>query len=168
MSPDGNSRYPAGVVSRLPMEKLIRIVVANPHPIIRGDLRLLLERESVFRVIGEAADGREAVMLAEYRRPDVVLLDVKLPLLNGLAAAREISSKKPELGIVFVSALADQEYVAEAFKSGARGYVLADDVQTDLLFAVRLVAGQGRFLSPSLRAKLIGGGGTASGDAWFG
>ena len=75
------------------MERTIRIVLANHHSIIRSDLRLLLERQLAFRVAGEAANGREAVMLAEYKRPDIVLLDMKLLLLNGIAAAREIALK---------------------------------------------------------------------------
>jgi DNA-binding NarL/FixJ family response regulator len=137
------------------MEELIRIVVANDHPIIRSDLRLLLERQPGFRVTGEAANGREAVILAEYRRPDVVLLDIKLPQLTGIAAAREITSKKPGLGIIFITALTDQEYLSEAFKAGARGYVPGDAVQTDLIPAVHVVARGGSFLSPAISARLI-------------
>lgn len=137
------------------MEKLIRIVLANPHPIIRSDLRLLLERQPAFRVMGEAANGREAVILAEYRHPDIVLLDMKLPLLSGIAAVREIASKKPGVRMIFVTALADQEYVAEAFKAGAHGYVLEDAVQTDLVSAVHVVTRGGSFLSPAITAKLI-------------
>ena len=132
----------------------IRIVLAKHHPIIRSNLRLLLERDSAFRVIGEAADGREAVALAEYRRPDVVLLDVQLPPLNGIATARNILSKRPECGIVFVTVLADQEYVSEALKTGARGYVLEDTAPVDLSQAVRAVAGGGSFLSPAISEKM--------------
>ena len=134
--------------------KPIRIVLAKHHPIIRSNLRLLLEREPAFRVIGEAADGREAVALAEYRRPDVVLLDVQLPPLNGIATARDILSKQPECGIVFVTVLTDQEYVSEALKTGARGYVLEDAAPVDLFQAVRVVAGGGSFLSPAINEKM--------------
>lgn len=160
MSRHENSRYHPGIalgelVFASCMEKLIRIVLANHHPIIRSDLRLLLERQPAFRVSGEAANGREAVVLAEYRRPEIVLLDIKLPQPGGIAVAREISSKNPGLGIIFVTALADQEYVSEAFKAGARGYVLEDSAQTDLISAVHVVAGGGSFLSPSISAKLI-------------
>ncbi|MGA8597227.1 MAG: response regulator transcription factor [Bryobacteraceae bacterium] len=141
--------------SRADMEQHIRIVLANQHPIIRGSLRLLLERQPAFRVIGEAADGREAVVLAEYRRPEIVLLDIKLPYVNGIAAAREICSNRPGLGIVFVTALTDQEYISEAFKAGARGYVLGDAAAADLSFAIQVVAGRGAFISPTITAKLI-------------
>lgn len=139
----------------LPGTGPIRIVLANHHPIIRSNLRLLLEREPAFRVIGEAADGREAVALAEYRRPEVVLLDVKLPPRNGISAAREIYSKQQSLGIIFVAVLTDQEYVSEAFKAGARGYVLGDVASSDLFRAIQVVAGGGSFLSPAISAKLI-------------
>ncbi|HEY6990037.1 MAG TPA: response regulator transcription factor [Bryobacteraceae bacterium] len=132
----------------------IRIVLAKHHPIIRSNLRLLLEREPAFRVIGEAADGREALALAEYRRPDVVLLDVQLPPVNGIATARDILSKRAECGIVFVTILTDQEYVSEALKAGARGYVLEDAAPVDLFEAVRVVAGGGSFLSPAISEKM--------------
>jgi DNA-binding NarL/FixJ family response regulator len=133
----------------------IRIVLANHHPIIRSNLRLLLEREPAFRVIGEAADGREAVALTEYRHPDVVLLDIPLPPLNGIATAREIASKRRGFAIIFVTVLTDQEYVSEALRTGARGYVLEDVASTDLVRAVRVVAGGGSFLSPAISQKLI-------------
>ena len=89
------------------MEKPIRIVVANDHPIIRSDLRLLLERQPTFRVVGEAANGREAVLLAQFRHPDIVLLDVKLPQVSGMAAAREIASasRSLELSLSALSAI---------------------------------------------------------------
>lgn len=137
------------------MEDIIRIVLANHHPIIRSDLRLLLERQPTFHVIGEAANGREAVVLMEYKQPDVILLDVSLPHVNGMAASREISSKSPSSGIIFVTALTDEEYISEAFKAGARGYVLEDAAQTDLPFAIRVVAAGRRFLSPAICEKLI-------------
>jgi DNA-binding NarL/FixJ family response regulator len=133
----------------------IRIVLANHHPIIRSNLRSLLEREPAVRVIGEAADGREAVALSEYLHPDLVLLDVKLPPLNGICTAREIISKRQTSKIIFVAVLTDQEYVSEALKAGARGYVLEDVASTDLFRAIRVVAGGGSFLSPAITARLI-------------
>lgn len=144
----------AAIIPVLGMEP-IRIVLANHHPIIRSNLRSLLEREPAIRVIGEAANGREAVALAEYLHPNLVLLDVKLPPLNGISTAREISSKPQNLNIIFVAALTDEEYVSEAFKAGARGYVLEDAVSTDLSRAIRIVAGGGSFLSPAITARLI-------------
>lgn len=131
-------------------DQTIRIVLANDHPVVRAGLRLLLARERSFEVIGEAASAREAAVLIEYTRPDVVLLDVQLSDGSGIAAAREMLSKNPKLGIVFLSALEEQEYISEALKAGARGYVLADSAQTDLAAAVRAVAGGKCFLTPRL------------------
>jgi NarL family two-component system response regulator LiaR len=133
----------------------IRIVLANHNPIIRSNLRLLLEREPGFRVIGEAADGREAMALADYGHPDVVLLDIQLPPRNGILTAREMVSKGRGYGIIFVTVLKDEEYVAEALKAGARGYVLEDVASTDLLPAVRAVAGGGRFLSSAISQRSV-------------
>ncbi len=136
--------------------KPTRILLCNDHPIVRCGLRLLLERESAFRVIGEAANGREAVLLADHTHPDIILLDVNLPHINGIAAAREICSKDSKPGIIFVTEHLDQEYVSEAFKAGARGYVLADSAQSDLIRAIQVVATGGRFLSPSITSQFPG------------
>lgn len=118
-------------------------------------LRALLEREPWISVVGEAANGREATALAEYKRPHVVLLDIQFSHATGIMAAREISLKADDVRIVFVSAHADEEYVSEGFKAGARGYVLADSVQTDLTRAIRVIARGGRFLSPRISSKLL-------------
>ena len=133
----------------------IRVLLCNHHPIIRIGLRVLLEREPGISVVGEAANGREATVLAEYKRPHVVLLDIQFSHATGIMAAREISLKAEDVRIVFVSAHADEEYVSEGFKAGARGYVLADSVQTDLTRAIRVVANGGRFLSPRVSSKLL-------------
>ncbi len=132
----------------------IRLVLANHHPIVRTTLRGLLEKESEFEIVGEAANGREAVVLADYRRPDVVLLDMHLPLVNGISATAEILSRSPKAGVVMVSGLADEEYVVEAFKAGVRGYVRADAAQTDLIPAVRAVAEGNSYVSPSIASQL--------------
>jgi DNA-binding NarL/FixJ family response regulator len=132
----------------------IRIVLANHHPIVRTTLRGLLEKEPGFEIVGEAANGREAVVLSDYRRPDVLLLDVHLPFVSGLSAAIEISARNPKPRIVMVSELADEEYVVEAFKAGVRGYVRADAAQTDLVTAVRSVANGKCYLSPSITSQL--------------
>ena len=132
----------------------INIVLASDHPIIRSTLRVILEREPDFRVVAEAANGQEAVVLAEYKRPDIILLDVKLPHVSGIAAARRIISKSRDAGIVFLAEHSDEEYVAQAFKAGARGYVLADSAQSDLIRAIRFVARGDTFLSPSISSQL--------------
>jgi len=135
----------------------IRILLANHQPIVRSGLRLLLERESEFRVVAEAANGQEAMILAEYRRPDVALLEIKLPHLNGIAVAREISSRAAHSKPVFVTAHTDEGYVHEAFKAGARGYVAGDSATMDLPRAIRTVACGGFFLSPAICEQLLDG-----------
>jgi DNA-binding NarL/FixJ family response regulator len=132
----------------------IRLVLANHHPIVRTTLRGLLEKEPGLEIVGEAANGREAVVLADYRRPDIVLLDIHLPLVSGISATTEILAKSPNAGVIMVSGLADEEYVTEAFKAGVRGYVRADSAQTDLIPAVRTVAEGNSYLSPSIASQL--------------
>jgi two-component system response regulator DegU len=131
----------------------IRIVVANDHPLVRSSLRQLLEREEGFRVIAEAANAREAVLLADYRCPDIVVLDIQLPDVSGITAARLITSKNSSTRILFVTALADDEYITEAFKAGACGYVLCDSAQNDLIPAVHAAAEGRYFVSPAIGHK---------------
>ncbi len=133
----------------------IRVLLCHHHAIFRSSLKVLLETECGVRVVGEGANAQEAVTLAHYWRPNVVLLDMKLSDKGGLAAAREIAATTPGVGIIFVSADADEEYVAEAFKAGARAYVLVDAAQTDLIRAIRVVARHGRFLSPNITCQLL-------------
>jgi two-component system, NarL family, response regulator DegU len=126
----------------------IRVLLANHHPIVRSGLRSLLERDPKIRVVGEAANGREAILLAEYQNPEVAVLDIKLHSAHGLSAARTISSKQPRIKIIFVSPLTDEGYVHETFSAGARGYVFDESVQTGLLRAVFVVSAGGVFLTP--------------------
>lgn len=128
----------------------VNILLASDHPVIRSSLRRLLEREPDFQVIAEAANGHEASALTKHWTADVVVLDVMLPRAGGVAAAKEISSRKQHPEIVFVAAYADEIYIAEAFKAGARGYVSADAAQLDLVRAIRSVLAGGEFISPSI------------------
>ena len=134
----------------------IRILLANHHPIIRSSLRLLLERQPEFRIVGEAANGREAVVLAEYQEPEIILLDVKLPHLNGMAAAREIAAKEGASKTIFVTAHTDEGYVGEAFRAGARGYGGGDTAPVDLVHAIHVVARGRLFLSPAISMHFLG------------
>ncbi len=119
--------------------KEIRILLADDHTVIRKGLRLLLESQSGFKVIAEAADGRETVELAEAHVPHVVVLDVAMPNLNGIEAARQISAKVPQTAIVFLSMHSDESYVLRALKAGARAYLLKDSAEYDLINAIRAV-----------------------------
>lgn len=134
--------------------QVIRVVIVNDHPIVRSNLRLLLQRESDVRVVGEAANTREAVLLADYQKPDIVLLDAKVQDMSGVQTAREMLKKNPALNIIFISALTADEYVIEALKLGAHGYVAGDSAQSDLVPAVRAVAKGERFLSPAIAEKM--------------
>src|ERR1035437_6931368 len=118
----------------------IRILLADDHTIVRKGLRMLLESHEGFRVVAEAADGREAVALAEQHQPDVVVMDLAMPVLNGIEAARQICSSGTQTAIVFLSMHSDEGYVLKALKSGAKGYLLKDSAEHDLINAVNAVS----------------------------
>jgi DNA-binding NarL/FixJ family response regulator len=135
--------------------KSIRIVLADDHTIVRKGLRLLLENQPGFTVVAEAADGREAVALAEHHLPDVVVMDVAMPLLNGIEAARQISAKHPQISLVFLSMHSDEGYVLKALKAGARAYLLKDSAEYDLIHAVEAVSEGKAFFSPAISKMLV-------------
>ena len=135
--------------------KTIRIVLADDHTVVRKGLRLLLENQPDFTVVADAADGREAVALAEQYSPDVVVMDVAMPVLNGIEAARQISTRMPQTAIVFLSMHADEGYVLKALKSGARGYLLKDSADHDLIAAVKAVNDGKAFFSPAISKMLV-------------
>ena len=116
--------------------KPIRILLADDHTVVRKGLRLLLESQSGFQVVAEAQNGREAVTLAEQHAPDVVVMDVAMPLLNGIEAARQMVARSPHPAVVFLSMHSDESYVLRALKAGARGYLLKDSAEHDLIDAV--------------------------------
>lgn len=133
----------------------IRILLADDHILIRSGLRLLLERQPGFQVVAEASDGRETVELAELHAPDVVVLDLSMPNLNGVEAARQISSKLPQTAIVILSMHADEGYVLRALKSGARAYLLKDSAEEDLINAIKAVTQGKAFFSPAISKVLV-------------
>lgn len=135
--------------------RLIRILLANSHPIVRSNLRLLIERERGLHVVAEAANGLEATVLADYRQPDVILLDINLSHINGIATAREILAKNAKAIVIFVSSHPDEAYIAEALKTGARGYVIEDCAETDLVPAIEAARTGGAFISPCIRTPAM-------------
>jgi two-component system response regulator NreC len=135
--------------------KAIRILLADDHTVVRKGLRLLLESQDGFEVIADACDGRETVALAEQHQPDVVVLDVAMPILNGIEAARQISAKCPNTAIVFLSMHSDEGYVFKALKSGARAYLLKDSAEYDLIAAIKAVSEGKAFFSPSISKMLV-------------
>jgi len=134
--------------------KTVRIVLADDHTVVRKGLRLLLESVPQFQVVSDAADGRQAVALAEEQRPDVVVMDIAMPILNGLEAARQISAKLPQTAIVFLSMHSDEAYVSKALKAGARAYLLKDSAENDLINAVEAVSEGKSFFSPAVSKVL--------------
>jgi DNA-binding NarL/FixJ family response regulator len=135
--------------------KPIRIVLADDHTVVRKGLRLLLESQSGFVVIADAADGRETVALVEKHQPDVVVMDVAMPILNGIEAARQISTRHPQTAIVFLSMHSDESYVLKALKSGARAYLLKDSAEYDLINAIKAVSEGKAFFSPAISKMLV-------------
>src|SRR5579872_4978456 len=126
---------------------MIRILIADDHGIVRTGLKLLLDRISEMEVVGEAADGREAVRLAAELQPDIVIMDIAMPLLNGLQAAQVIR-ENARTGVIFLSMHTDESYIVKALDAGARGYLLKDNADEDIERAIRSVAVGKPFFSP--------------------
>ncbi len=131
------------------------IVLADDHQLVRQGLRALLEVESDLRVIGEAGDGLEAVRLVERLNPNVLVLDLMMPGINGLEVTRQLKKSSFQTGIVILSMYAEEAYVLEALGNGASAYVLKDSNASDLVHAVREVAAGRRYLSPPLSDRAI-------------
>jgi two-component system, NarL family, response regulator NreC len=133
---------------------MIRIVLADDHSVMRSGLRALLQQHSDLQVVGEASDGREAMNLAESLRPDVVVLDITMPLLNGIDVARQIASKQLGVAVIMLSMHSDESYVLRAMKAGVHGYLLKESAEIDLLHAIRAVTQGQSFFSPAVSRML--------------
>jgi two-component system response regulator NreC len=134
---------------------MIRIILADDHAVMRRGLRLVLEAQKDFEVVGEASDGREAVTLVETLKPDVAVLDITMPNMNGIEAARQISAKQPGVAIVVLSMHSDEGYVLRALKAGARGYLLKESPEADFIQAIRAVSQGKAFFSPAVSRMLV-------------
>jgi two-component system, NarL family, response regulator NreC len=133
---------------------MVRILLADDHTVMRAGLRLLLERHQDFEVVGEAADGRQAVDIATALKPAVVVMDIAMPQLNGVEAARQILNRDPETAIVMLSMHSDESYVLRSLKAGARAYLLKDSAEADLVSAIQAIIEGKSFFSPGVRALL--------------
>ena len=133
----------------------IRILLADDHTLIRRGLRLVIEQQPDLMVVGEAEDGRQAVALAASLKPDVVVLDIGMPNLNGIEAAKQISEGESGAAVVILSMYSDETYILRALKSGARGYLLKDSAESDLVHAIRSVAEKKSFFSPTVSRVLL-------------
>ncbi len=131
------------------------IVLADDHHVVRKGIRALLEAEADFRLVGEASDGLETVQLVERLRPDVLVLDLMMPGLNGIEVARQVGQRSPKTRVVILSMHANDDYVLEALRTGAIGYVLKEASISELVEAVRDAAAGRRFLSPVLAERAI-------------
>jgi DNA-binding NarL/FixJ family response regulator len=134
---------------------VIRVLVADDHGIVRTGLKLLLERLTDIEVVGEAGDGREAVRLAKELQPDIVLMDIGMPLLNGIDAAAQIVREDDRVGVIILSMYTDESYVVRALDAGARGYLLKDNADDDIERAIRSVAIRRPFFSPTIAQSLL-------------
>ena len=135
--------------------RTIRVLLADDHQLMRSGIRLMLERETNLSVVGEANDGREAVALAKSLRPDVVVMDIGMANLNGIEAAQQMTGDRAEIAVVMLSMHSDESYVLRALKAGARGYLLKDSAEADLIKAVHAVAGGKSFFSPAVSKVLL-------------
>ncbi|GAB4433359.1 MAG: response regulator transcription factor [Chloroflexi bacterium OHK40] len=134
---------------------MIRIVLVDDQTLIRQGLQTLLELEPDLRVVGAAANGEEALALVERERPDVVLMDIRMPLLDGVATTRELLRRDPQLGVIILTTFDDDEYVFEGLKAGARGYMLKDADSSEIIAAVRTVASGQALIQPSITRKVV-------------
>ena len=132
----------------------IRILLADDHSILREGLRMLLDRQTEFAVVGDACNGREAVEMAEACDPDVVIMDLAMPGLNGIEATRRITSRSPRTAVVILSMHSDESYILRSLKAGARAYLLKDSLKADLIDAVRAAAQGKSFFSPKVSRVL--------------
>jgi two-component system, NarL family, response regulator NreC len=130
--------------------KKVRILLADDHTVMRAGLRALLERQPNLEVVGEAEDGRQSVQLASSHVPDVVVMDIAMPNLNGVEATRRMVSKQPTISVVILSMYSDESYVMRALEAGARAYLLKDSAVTDLIRAIEAVSQGKSFFSPKI------------------
>lgn len=135
--------------------KPIRILLADDHNVMRRGLRLLLQSQPGFIVVGEAADGHQAVDQAMALKPDVVVLDIAMPHLNGAEAANRIHEQLPNTAIVILSMHSDESYVLRALKAGAKGYLVKDSAESDLIGAIKAVSEGKAFFSPEVSKVLV-------------
>lgn len=133
----------------------MRVVIADDHGIVRSGIRLLLERQGDLEVVAEAADGIEARNTVVREKPDLAILDVRMPGLTGLQATREIKAQSPGTSVLILSMHDDERYLFEALKAGASGYVLKSQADTDLLEAIRSIERGEPFLSPDAEQSVI-------------
>ncbi len=133
----------------------IRVLIADDHGIVRKGLRLQLEQNNAFEVVGEATEGREAVRLGEELAPDVVIMDIAMPNLNGIQATAQLMRKNPQLAVIILSMYSDESYLMRTLAAGAKGYLLKESADAHLNQAVQTVAQGKPFFSPAIANTLL-------------
>jgi DNA-binding NarL/FixJ family response regulator len=134
----------------------LRVLLCASRPILRTGLRVLIEQQPDMEIVGEVADGPQAVVAARRRRPDVALVEYPLPIFDGMQVARQLARSAPRtLPTIIVSASADERKLIEAFRAGARGFLLADGTADELVFAIRAVAAGGTMVTPAIAGRLL-------------
>ena len=136
-------------------EQTIRVLIVDDHAVVRSGIRLLLSREPDIEPVGEAGTGREAIFEARSLKPDVILMDVVMPDQTGIDALPTLLHENPDVKVLLLSMQDDPRYVREAFAAGARGYVLKEAADSEVVAAVREVARGGRYVNPELGARLV-------------
>jgi DNA-binding NarL/FixJ family response regulator len=134
-----------------------RVIIAEDHRILREGLRSMVSSDSAYEVIGEAEDGLEAVRCAQRLKPDLVLLDLSMPRMNGLDAIKEIRKQCPESKILVLTVHSTDEFILEALKAGAHGYLLKDATHSELMIAIDVVLRGQVYLSPGVSEKVVDG-----------
>jgi DNA-binding NarL/FixJ family response regulator len=135
--------------------KRTKVILADDHTIVRKGLRSLLDGERDMDVIGEAGDGREAIELVAQLKPHIIVMDIGMPVLNGLEATRRIIKKHPETKVLILTMHTNEEYVFEILSAGASGYIVKKAAPTELVSAIRAIRQGESFLSPSISKKVI-------------
>ncbi len=135
--------------------KKLRILLADDHTLVRQGLRRILEEKTDWEVVAEAHDGREAVLRTVELKPDLVIMDIAMPQLNGTEATRQITRKAPDVQVLVLSMHMDESYVLQTLRAGARGYLLKDSVDADLLRAVTAVSEGKSFFSPAVAKMML-------------
>ncbi len=135
----------------------LRVLLADDHETVREGLRLIIDSQADMEVVGEADNGRDAVFRARDLQPDVVVMDVSMPQLNGLKATEKLKQLCPNIKILTLTRHTDDGYLQELLRAGASGYVLKQSASAELLRAIRSIAGGGKYLDPSIAGKVISG-----------
>src|SRR6266480_4844636 len=133
----------------------IRVLLADDHGVVRKGLRFLLERQPGVEIVGEAGDGREAVRLAEATDPDIAIMDIAMPLLNGIEATAQMVKRSPRMGVIILSMHSDEDYLLSALNAGAKGYLLKDSAEVDLIRAIQAVNRGTPSFSPEISKTML-------------